>query len=209
MIIASIVSRLTRTVIALAALAVLITGCTLASPTDLIADDATATPLPDTFGFFSYQTGEGGYVRTSDNAAEFKLDGMAYVGTDGLKIRLVPYDGSDNRYLMGLTNSDGHIYGLVTLHDEGKVAEIRMVMTRDGPFELQRYIEGPGAAIAGGVTIVGEQIQVTSREALDDLLARIDDGTIPTSRLIGYIGPSASSPPPATISIDGDTFKAN
>lgn len=195
--------RALANLLALAGLATLLAACTLSSKAKLIADDEAATPLPASFAMFTYTDKPEGFVRTEEAGQVFTLDGKGYTSADKtMSAYFVPLEG--DTYLLAASAADGSLYGTARLFDTG-VLEIRMVFNT-GVEEALTAAAAP-AAITAAIKVAEGGIEVTSREALDFVIALIAEGKLPTAPLIAYIGETPDSPTPASITKDGDGWK--
>jgi len=187
----------------LCCLVALLAACTLSSGQNLISDDEAVTPLPASFAFFPYDDKPDGLVRAEGAAEVFTLDGKAYVSADkSMWAHFVPLAGDG--YLLVATAAEGSLYGVARLFETG-VVEVRMLF--DAGLEPALAAAAAPAAVTSAVKVVDGGIEVTSREALDFLIALIDSGGLPTTPLIGYVAETPASPTPALITRDGDGWK--
>ena len=161
------------------------------------------TPLPASFAFFGYADKPEGFVRTEEAGEIFALEGKGYVSADdSMSVYFVPLAG--NTYLLAATAAEGSLYGIARLFETG-VVEVRMVF--DTGLEEALVAAAAPAAIAAALEVTDGGIEVSSREALDFVIALIVADKLPTAPLIGYVGATPDSPTPASINRDGDGWK--
>lgn len=195
--------RVAANLLALFGLAVLLAACTLSSKQNLITDGEAVTPLPPSFAFFTYNDKPDGFVRADEAGQVFTLAGKGYTSADKtMSAYFVPLEG--DTYLLAATAADSSLYGIARLFDTG-VLEIRMVF--DTGLEEALAAAAAPAEITAAIKVVEGGIEVTSREALDFVIALIAEGKLPTAPLIAYIGETPDSPTPASITRDGDGWK--
>jgi hypothetical protein len=186
--------------LALLGIIALLAGCTLSSKEKLVTDEESVTPLPASFAFFTYTDKAGAYVRTEEAAQVFTLNGKGYANPDGvMSAYFVPLEG--NTYLLAASAADGSLYGVAQLFDTG-VLEIEMVF--DSGLEEALVAAAPPADIAAAIKVSEGGIEVTSRDALDFVIALIAEDKLPVAPLVAYVAESADSSTPASISRDGD-----
>lgn len=196
--------RAAASLCALLGIVALLAACTLSSKEKLIADDEAVTPFSQSFAFFTYTDKPEGFVRTEEAPQIFALDGKGYTSADGTMTAYFVPLADDDTYLLAVTAADGSLYGIAELHETG-VIEIRMVF--DAGLEEALAAAAAPADIAAAIKVSDGAIEVTSREALDFIVALIAADKLPTAPLIAYIGEAADSPTPAAITRDGDGWK--
>ena len=195
--------RIAANLLALCGLIIVLAACTLASRENFTTADEAVTPLPASFAFFGYADRPGGFVRTEEAGEILKLEGKGYVSADNsMSVYFVPLAG--NTYLLAATAAEGTIYGIAKLYDTG-VVEVRVAF--DAGLEEALAAAAAPAAIAAALKVTDGSIEVTSREALDFVIALIVGDKLPTAQLIGYVGATPDSPTPASINRDGDGWK--
>ncbi|WP_417309425.1 hypothetical protein [Devosia sp.] len=176
----------------LTACAVALTACTITSPTLLVSDAETVTPLPDTFEMTPYEAHPDGYEIADDEPSIFTRDGTAYVVADGsFTARFAPL--SDDLYLLAATAAtEGPLYGIARL--DGQALLIRMVFASTDE-ALAMVVHDAPPDIAADIESTRGGIVVTNRATLDYLLARFADGTLETEPVVAWIGTEGTPAP--------------
>ena len=186
--------------------ALMLSACTITSPTLLVSEAETVTPLPDSFVMTPYEANADGYEIAGYKPWTFTRDGSAYVISDSsFAARFVPLP--DDLYLLAVTSpSDAPLYGIARL--DGQALLIRMVfnstdealamLTHDAPAEITADIE----STRGGIV-------VTSRPTLDYLLERIRDGTLTTEPTVAWIGAEGETAPAQLVERNGRLVTAD
>jgi len=185
----------------------LLAGCTVSSPTQLVAPDEGVTPLPAKFVAYGYKKGDDGiYVRTEEAPMSFAVSGNAYLASDNsMTLSFVPLD--DHGYLLSVAgNEPGALYG--TAWVKGQIVVIRLMLADDAVVALEKAKAASPPAIASDITSSKDGLSITKREALDHVVALMRNGTVTTEPLVVWVTENPDAPTPTKIMKDTDGWKA-
>lgn len=200
--------RLMRLLGLLATLSIglVLAACTLSSDTDLVAGDALATPLPESFAIFAYRQEGDAWVRTDEAALDFRREGDAYLAGDrSMTVRFVPLEAQT--YLIAARGAEpGALYGTAWIG--GDILAIRMVFDDGLEAAVATLASGLPPDIASDILVTDDGIKVTRRETLDRVIGAIRAHALPMALLVAWIGPDGNAGPPARIIADGEGFRA-
>jgi hypothetical protein len=194
----------------LAGAGLLLAGCVIVSKTPLVTESEGVAVLPATLYLFSYNEDPAGYLRGEDPPGVLKLDGTSYTSEDGtMSVRFVPLD-TEATYLAAVESTDGNMYGIARYRDS--ILAINIILSDAAPgdaIEAEKASGAAGSEVLKDVTVEDGGITVTTREALDYLVAMHLAGKLPMAPLVTFIGESAdASAAPAKLVQDGDFWKA-
>lgn len=177
--------------------ALLLSGCTITSETNLVTPGEAVAVLPPSFEMVSYNETGGTFSPTADGRMGYTLSGTGYVDTENTLTAYFVPQGED-RYLLAFAAADGALYGLGRLKDG--ILEISAVFAGDPEAEAAAL----GEPLPEGVVFADGGVMVADRAGLDAVVALVADGTFTTSTLIAWVG---GGTPPATITRDGDWYR--
>lgn len=184
------------------ALLVLLAGCVINGPPDLVSEGEAVTPLPD-FTFYPYSQRDGAFVLSEDDPMPFAVRGNHYDAGDGkMVVRFVPLEG--DTYTLVVSGEDKEaIYGLATI--DGSVLSLRVLLDSGLSQAMLDGLDDVPANITSDMKVDGGGILITRRDTLDFAIGALRTGAIPASPLVGWIG-IGDAKPPARIVADGDRF---
>lgn len=186
---------------------ILLTACTISSPTQLVGPDESVTPLPAKFVAYGYKRGDdGSYGRTEEAPMSFALADKAYVAADNsMTLRFVPLD--NNGYLLSVGgNEPGALYG--TAWVKGQIVVIRMMLADDADVAVEKAKAASPPDIASDITSSKDGLSITKRETLDHLVGLMRKSTVPTEPLVVWVTEDADAPTPTKIMKDTEGWKA-
>lgn len=185
----------------LAIVALGLSGCVISSPEQLIDPAEAITPLPDSFTMYPYAERDGGYALSSDAPVVYTRDGTDYfAGDDSLILRFADLPGHESHVISVQGNQANTLYG--TLEVLGDILRIRIMLSEIGPDALRDL----PAEISGAIHAEDGGLIVSSRPALDLVMARLAEGQLVSSPLVAWISTNPDASPPATLLIEGDTI---
>ena len=181
-----------------AAMAFALGGCVISSPEMLLEATEAVAPLPDRFTMHPYAERDDGYRLSSDSPITYTRTGADYVaGDNSVTLRFAELGG--DTYLVAVHGGEANtLYGTVDLH--GDVLLINMVLDEIAPEALRDL----PPEIGGDVLSEEGGIIVSSRAALDHVIAQLRSGTLVTSPLVAWITTDPAATPPARIVNDAD-----
>lgn len=208
------IKGLKRAMAALGAMlmAAALAGCMITSPTNLISESEAATPLPQSFAMYGYKADPdraGTFLPNEDKPESYRLEGKSYRAVDNEEMALRFEPLTADTYILSafsLTKDEAVIYGTMRLIDG--VAELHIIVDDVSEAALASVKAAAPPAIAADITLDNGGWQVTRKDALLHLMGRVEDGSIPTEPFIAFVTANDRVTPPAAITLNGDTYRA-
>lgn len=195
--------RAVANVLAIGAIAALLSACTLTSATNLVSPDEAVEPLPAAFNMAPYGEENGVYTRSEDPAIAFTLKDRGYTSADGaMTAYFVERMEAPDTYLVALGATDGITYGVARLR--GEILELAIIYGTSADEQLK----AAGEPVPAGVFIDPEaygQVTLTDRAQLDAMIALHFAGKAKLDTSIVWVGAGEA---PLTIKRDGDWYTA-